>query len=271
MEDWGQFIGFIFVALISFVSWIAKARENRNEEAKRAQRKAQRTSAKDMPEATRRMLYGDKGKAPQRGEVQVRTAEPKRVQPTETPRHAPTPTTIPLAPAKPFLQGQPTGSSAPPPVPRQHQAQPVRHYKQQTVTRTTRKVDADLHPREVLEQLWQQAMEQKKQQQQRQQPRRQRPPQRQQQQHEEARPEHRHERDARLKKAALAKQHALSDAKQQAELAQRQKAAREQGHVYRPKPTAAQSLVSILNNPADLRKGILLQEILGTPKGLQEL
>lgn len=257
MEDWGQFIGFIFVALISFVSWIAKARENRNEEAKRTQRKAQRTSAKDMPEATRRMLYGDKGKPQQRGEVQVRTAEPKRVQPTETPRHAPAKTIMPVAPAKPFLQGQPTGSSAPPPVPRR--------------TAPQKSAEVELHPRKVLEQLWQQAMEQKKQQQQRQQPGRQRPPQLQQQQHEEARPEHRHERDARLKKAALAKQHAQNDARQQAELAQRQKAAREQGNGYRPKPTAAQSLVSILNNPADLRKGILLQEILGTPKGLQEL
>ena len=83
-----EFIGLIIFGVIAAISGFAKLQEQRKEEEARKQRSANRPSVDELPEATRRMLYGDGGPpvAKRRGEG---TPPPVAVPRAEAPRPAP--------------------------------------------------------------------------------------------------------------------------------------------------------------------------------------
>jgi hypothetical protein len=88
MENLIGFLIFVTIAIVSSVMQNAKQkREDAERKAKQELKKQQRGTAPNMPEATRRMLYGD-------GDREIPTAQPRQTpHPTAVPRPA-----IPAAP-----------------------------------------------------------------------------------------------------------------------------------------------------------------------------
>lgn len=119
-----QVIGLIVFAVIAAVSGLAKLQEHRKEEEARKQRSANRPSVEDLPEATRRMLYGDSTPpvARRRGEGMPTppVAIPRAEVPRPAPQRRPVPQRqqeIPVAPPRQAPpQQRPYAPSAPRPI-----------------------------------------------------------------------------------------------------------------------------------------------------------
>ncbi|MBI1947787.1 MAG: hypothetical protein HYZ00_13955 [Candidatus Hydrogenedentes bacterium] len=109
--DTGELLGFLFFLAIAAIGWLHKISEERKAEERRKGRKT--TRPEDLPEATRRMLYGDTGE-PRSFEPPV--AKPRQAGPplaaprTAVPRTA-TPRTTPPPPAT-----RPAPPMPPPPL-----------------------------------------------------------------------------------------------------------------------------------------------------------
>ncbi len=105
-----EFIGLIIFGIIAAVSGLAKLQEQRKEEEARKQR-ANRKGVDELPEATRRMLYGDGGPpvARRRGEgpPPPPLAVPRAEAPRPAPQRRPVPPRQQSAPAGPPWQQPP--------------------------------------------------------------------------------------------------------------------------------------------------------------------
>lgn len=234
-----QFIGFIIFAAIAIGSWVLKAREQRQEAERRKQRAGQADSQEvELPQATRRMLYGDEA---------VPTARPKQDHDAGE-------------------AGDEEGwrPVAPPPRP-QPRPQPVRREepRRQPVQQQRPQQTPPAAPRRSLQDLWQEAQRRIEQELQQQQPPVTPPPrppaiikqvrapethlQRYTREEEQSLERRRNEERLRRKReAALAAQWEI-------ERAARRKA----------------SLIHMLTNLEDVRRGVVMQEVLGPPKALR--
>ena len=108
-----EFIGLIIFGIIAAVSGLAKLQEQRKEEEARKER-ANRKGVDELPEATRRMLYGDGGPpvARRRGEGPPPPPVPRAEAPRPAPQRRPVPQRQQGAPAGPPWQ-QPPQQPAP--------------------------------------------------------------------------------------------------------------------------------------------------------------
>ncbi len=89
--DFENIIGFVIFLVIAGSSILSKMREQRKAEVEREQRPRKRPE--DLPEATRRMLYGETGVPPKQGQspgYDIPTARPKQGGAPPMPRRAPT-------------------------------------------------------------------------------------------------------------------------------------------------------------------------------------
>lgn len=107
-------IGFIIFAVIAAISGLAKLMENRKAEEARKQQ-ANRKGVDELPEATRRMLYGDGGPpvARRRGEGPPPPPVPRAEAPRPAPQRRPVPQQ--QAPQRPVPQRQ-QAPTAPRPI-----------------------------------------------------------------------------------------------------------------------------------------------------------
>ena len=240
-----EYIGLLIFAVIAIGSWIMKAREQRME----AERRKNRVERQDveLPEATRRMLYG--------GET-IPTAQPKREQ------------------SQDGMEEEGWQPVTPPPRPQQRPQPPQRQEPRRTPVQEQqrpRQTQPTAAPRRSLQDLWQDAQRrieaelERQQQAQHPQPPVQRPqPQRPTAVPKRARREETHvQRYTREEEEALQRRRAeeAQRRKKQAALAaqwERERVARRKGN-----------LAHMLTNSADIRRGIVLQEILGPPKALR--
>ncbi len=109
-----QIIGTIIFIVIAAISGLAKLQEHRKEEQARKER-GNRKGVDELPEATRRMLYGDGGPpvAKRRGEgTPPPVAVPRAEAPRPAPQRRPVPQRQQTAPAGPPWQ-QPPQQTAP--------------------------------------------------------------------------------------------------------------------------------------------------------------
>lgn len=92
--DFENIIGFVIFLVIAGSSILSKMREQRKAEIEREQRQQRpRKRPEDLPEATRRMLYGETGVPPKQGQspgYDIPTARPKQGGAPPMPRRAPT-------------------------------------------------------------------------------------------------------------------------------------------------------------------------------------
>lgn len=92
--DFENIIGFVIFLVIAGSSILSKMREQRKAEIEREQRQQRpRKRPEDLPEATRRMLYGETGVPPKQGQApgyDIPTARPKQGGAPPMPRRAPT-------------------------------------------------------------------------------------------------------------------------------------------------------------------------------------
>jgi hypothetical protein len=147
MENLIGFLIFITIAIVSSVMQNAKQkREDAERKAKQELKKQQRGTAPNMPEATRRMLYGD-------GDREIPTAQPRQTpRPTAVPRPAipVAPRAQDLAPRAPERMSPQTEHTQRPAVPRPPAA-PQRVPQPQPQQRTARP-RALVQPQEVRRQ-----------------------------------------------------------------------------------------------------------------------
>ncbi len=111
-----EFIGLIIFGIIAAVSGLAKLQEQRKEEQARKDR-GNRKGVDELPEATRRMLYGDGGPPVARRRGEGPPPPPIAVPRAEAPRPAPQRRPVPQqqAPQRPVPQRQ-QAPSAPRPI-----------------------------------------------------------------------------------------------------------------------------------------------------------
>ncbi len=102
-------IGFIIFVIIAIASVVKRIREAQEEEERR--RSLPKTRPEDLPEATRRMLYGDtqvptarERQAPTQPTVIVARPRQVLVEDTEGPRPVPPPPVIPPQPTRPTVR-----------------------------------------------------------------------------------------------------------------------------------------------------------------------
>ena len=146
-------LGFIIFLVIIVISIINKIRTESSSGEKLPERRNRPVSMEDIPEATRRMLYGDGGDIPV---AKPRTAETehRRTAPPPHPvaarwvevEQVPTRTPEPVA----FTQAPPAAPPrAPQPAPRQSAPPPMRQPMQQTVRRQPQQTMPPPAPRPV--------------------------------------------------------------------------------------------------------------------------
>jgi hypothetical protein len=236
-----QLVGFIIFAAIAIGSWVLKAREQRQEAERRRQRADQAdTQEVDLPEATRRMLYGDEA---------VPTARPKRDH-HETGESEDEEGWRPVAPP-PRPQPQPVRREEP-------RRQPVQQQRPQQAQPAS--------PRRGLQDLWQEAQRRIEEELERQQqplpqaapaPRPPAIPK------QVRRPETHLQRYTREEEQALERRR-----KEERQRHKREAALAVQWELDRAARRKA-SLMHMLTNLEDVRRGVVMQEVLGPPKALR--
>ncbi|MCC6144379.1 MAG: hypothetical protein IT368_11290 [Candidatus Hydrogenedentes bacterium] len=234
MENLIGFIIFLIIAVISMIGKMQEARKEREE----AQQNARRVRPEDLPEKTRRMLYGD--------DVEIPQAQPRQGVPP------PVPTQAPVRP-QPVRDVMSEPWEAPRPVQDQRDVSPA---QQPYIPRETpppvpqrpvqmpRQTDPAEQARRMMEDMWRQAQRQFQQQMETQQPRPQQQPQ----------------------------------ATRQVRRKRRPEAQPQEGPAPAPQPRPRPAPVApapsrqhafLFGDLKDVRRGILMAEILGPPKGLQ--
>ena len=225
--------GFIIFAVIAGVTILGKIKESRGEQDRDKGRKILRRE--DLPEATRRMLYGDV--------EDIRTAKPRQARPsaTHTPRVQPIPTAQPRQ-APPQRRQAPPQRQAATPAPRQapprrapqvttRQARQQLHRTLREVARPSRKADPSWTP----------------------------------QQHRHTQPQ-KTRAQRQPDPAWTPEQH--QHVQRQKTRTQRQAAQRAVAPPEERRPSSRRpSMSTWLRHPDTMRKGIILREILGPPKG----
>jgi len=208
-------LGYLVVVVIIVVaSVIGKIQEQRRAQERKKSQKPVRPE--DLPEATRRLLFGTPEKhasETRRGEPQVRTAQPRTASPVQRQE----PQTV-RRPVQPQAQRQPQQAVPPPPPPRRQRPAARREAKPQTQSLQAQHTQIMAQRRKHLQ---------------------------------EAQAQH----AASLKKTQQMQRSMTGRSKQKARAA-------------RP---AAHRVSGLFANLDDVRRGIVMMEVLGSPKAFEWL